>query len=257
MGRDGKRSGNKIPEPIRPFRKAAAGRAAPQSGDADRRKSQRPNNLTLADLFLWITVVDECQFHPAGAFDRAAVTETLKSPGNIQQRLVELEARFGKLFYDGHGIRPRPQKRARKPDGSRRRRNRSGVPSHRGAALAEIFVMIEHLYRWAVVLGPTEPEMNLVRGIKREVLALFPWPPIRNLDNRGPDRIVRSFKWRSRLEARARSDNPGKLSDMPPLRPTPTYELVDHARAAAERRARRKQDRAKRGAGKRGSAHVS
>jgi hypothetical protein len=63
-----------------------------------KKKSQRPHGVTLADLFLWITVVDECQTHPMGAFERAAVTEGLKSYGNIQQRLKVLETRFGVLF---------------------------------------------------------------------------------------------------------------------------------------------------------------
>jgi hypothetical protein len=45
-------------------------------------KKQRPNSIPLADLSLWINVVDECLYHPVGAFDRAAMTEGYGSLGS-------------------------------------------------------------------------------------------------------------------------------------------------------------------------------
>jgi hypothetical protein len=61
----------------------------------------RPHSISLADLFLWITLVDECLFHPIGAFERAAVKEGLSNRGTVTQRVEALESRFGQLFAEG------------------------------------------------------------------------------------------------------------------------------------------------------------
>jgi hypothetical protein len=115
-----------------------SGDIAPRSKGQPRRKpkKQRPNSILLADLFLWINVVDECLYHPAGDFDRAAVTEGYGSFGNVVQRIKVLEDRFGPLFQP-HKLSPR---------------NRSGAPTKRGAALAKIFMPMELLFHWASTL---------------------------------------------------------------------------------------------------------
>jgi hypothetical protein len=61
-------------------------------------KKKRPNSILLADLLLWINIVDECLYHPVGAFDRAATTEGYGSLGNVVQRIEKLQERFGPLF---------------------------------------------------------------------------------------------------------------------------------------------------------------
>ena len=71
-------------------------------------------------------------YHPTGAFDRVAKTEGYGSLGNVAQRLDVLESRFGTLFYRNSSSG-----------------YRSGVPTFRGAALAELFVVIELLYSLA------------------------------------------------------------------------------------------------------------
>ena len=113
------------------------GGKSPSPGGQAKKKAKdrktRPHSILLADLFLWISVVDECLYHPTGAFDRAARTEGYGSLGNVANRLKVLEARFGKLFQENKASS----------------RYRSGVPTPRGAALAEIFVLIELLYSWA------------------------------------------------------------------------------------------------------------
>jgi hypothetical protein len=120
-----------------------------------RPKKQRPNSIMLADLFLWINVVDECLYHPAGAFDRAAMTEGYGSLGNVVNRIEKLEERFGQLFH--------PNKLSS--------RNRSGVPTPRGAALAEILMLIELLFHWASTLEKSGSFMK-VRKLKELILYL-------------------------------------------------------------------------------------
>lgn len=155
----------------------------------------RPYAHPLADLFLWITVVDECLFHPIGAFERAAVTEGLANRGTVTQRLQVLESRFGQLFA--------------KRDASQR--YRSGVPSFRGAALAEIFVLIEHLYRWALEIHENRASMNEIRALKPFILYLIPAYARRPIDESiEPDRIIQTSVWINRL--RKAGARPGKLS---------------------------------------------
>jgi hypothetical protein len=202
------------------------------------KRYKRPNSLTLSDLFLWITVVDECQYRPHGALERAAVVEGLTAGGNLNQRLSELESKFGKLFFDRSIVGRRDKRPAN-------RRHRSAVPSHRGAALAEIFVLIEHLYRWATTIGGwPEKEYQDVKEVKQAVMSLLHRPPLRTLEKRlGSDRIGRSIVWRSRLEKRARSNSPGKFSDLKPMHPEPEYKPSDLAEAAIRRRRKKKAQR--------------
>jgi hypothetical protein len=65
---------------------------------ARKKGEKRPHSVSLADLYLWITLVDECLYHPIGAFERAAVTAGLKNRGTVTQRVKVLEAHFGQLF---------------------------------------------------------------------------------------------------------------------------------------------------------------
>jgi hypothetical protein len=75
--------------------KRTAEREKPSPQTPSRRKVKarkaRPHSILLADLFLWISVVDECLYHPTGAFDRAATMEGYGSLGNVANRLKVLE----------------------------------------------------------------------------------------------------------------------------------------------------------------------
>ncbi|MEY9123785.1 hypothetical protein [Bradyrhizobium yuanmingense] len=199
--------------------------------NAKAKRFKRPNSLTLSDLFLWISVVDECQYRPHGALERAQIVEGFPTSGNLSQRLSELESKFGKLFFDRSIVGRRDKRPAS-------RRHRSAVPSLRGAALAEIFVLIEHLYRWATTIGGwPEKEYQDLKEVKQAVMSMLNWPPLRTLERTtGMDRIGRSIAWRSRLQKRKRSDSPGKFSDLKPMRPEPEYKPSDLAEAALERR---------------------
>jgi hypothetical protein len=155
----------------------------------------RPHSISLADLFLWITLVDECLFHPIGAFERAAVKEGLSNRGTVTQRVEALESRFGQLFAEREASQ----------------RYRSGVPSFRGAALAEIFVLIEHLYRWALEIHENRASMNEVRAVKPFILHLIPAYARRPIDESiEPDRIMMARVWVGRLSKAG--GRPGKLS---------------------------------------------
>lgn len=219
--------------------KQSKSRTAPKGRNAKTKRFKRPNSLTLSDLFLWVTVVDECQHHPHGALERAAVVEGLKAGGNLNQRLTELESHFGKLFFDGSNVRPR----GKRPAGGRR--NRSAVPNLRGAALAEIFVLIEYLYRWATALGGwPEQEYEDLKEFKQTVLPLLHLPPLRTLERSpGSNRINRSIVWRSRLEKRARTGSPAKFSDLEGMPPEPMYQPSDLAQAGVERRRKKRMQR--------------
>lgn len=95
-------------------------------------------------------------YHPTGAFDRVAKTEGYGSLGNVAQRLDVLESRFGTLFYRNSSSG-----------------YRSGVPTFRGAALAELFVVIELLYSLAPSLGKSGT-LGELRKLKELVLNLAP-----------------------------------------------------------------------------------
>jgi hypothetical protein len=162
---------------------------------ARKKGEKRPHSVSLADLFLWITLVDECLYHPIGAFDRAATTAGLKNRGTVTQRVKVLEAHFGQLFAN------------RDPS----QRYRSGVPSYRGAALAEIFVLIEHLHRWALEIYENRASMNELRDIKPFILHLIPAYAKRPIDESiMSDRILMSRVWNKRLKDV--EGRPGKLS---------------------------------------------
>lgn len=176
--------------------RTAKGRSQSKRRPPTRKQAQRrPNSVSLADLYLWITLVDECLYHPIGAFERAAVTAGLKNRGTVTQRVKVLEAHFGQLFANR--------------DTSQR--YRSGVPSYRGAALAEIFVLIEHLHRWALEIYENRASMNEVRAVKPFILHLIPAYAKRPLDESiTPDRIILSRVWNKRLNHV--EGRPGKLS---------------------------------------------
>ena len=198
-----------------------------------KKKSQRPHGVTLADLFLWITVVDECQTHPMGAFERAAVTEGLKSYGNIQQRLKVLETRFGVLFqslYKKGALRNSDKKTGGykktfhlRPATSR---TRSAVPNTRGTALAEIFATIEHLYYYALSLSGSSDSANVLK-VKDAVFRLVPSKIRRDFDRAAfedvtkRNRISRADWWVRRLRERELTGEPQKLSDLPRRRVKP------------------------------------
>jgi hypothetical protein len=57
------------------------------------KRSERKHNITLADLFLWVTVVDQRQIHPRNGLEEASKAAKLKS-GQLQQRLKEMENGF-------------------------------------------------------------------------------------------------------------------------------------------------------------------
>jgi hypothetical protein len=196
------RHGDETEELATEIRRYRAGfeRAAPKKP-----KKRRPNSILLADLFLWINVVDDCHYHPVGTFDRAAVTEGYGSLGNVVQRIKVLEERFGPLF--------RPNKRSP--------RNRSGVPTQRGAALAEIFMLIELLFHWAST--DKSRTFTEVRELKELILYLVPRtaPRIPDQDDLDPSRIVRSLVWHNRLDRTGRPRNPKRMSEWPAFGPSP------------------------------------
>jgi hypothetical protein len=163
------------------------------------------------------------------------VVEGFTAGGNLNQRLSELESEFWKLFFDSSKVR----RRDKRPAG---RRYRSAVPSLRGAALAEIFVLIEHLYRWATTIGGwPEKEYQDVKEVNQAVLSLLHLPPLRTLEGRPKsDRISRSIVWRSRLEKWTRTKSPAKFSGLKSMVPEPKYRPSDLAKAGTERRRQKK-----------------
>jgi hypothetical protein len=167
-------------------------------------KKQRPNSILLADLFLWISVVDECLYHPVGAFERAAKTEGYGSVGNVTQRLDVLENEFGMLLYrnlsSGY---------------------RSGVPTFRGAALADLFAVIELLHSRALSLEISGFLDELLRKLKGPILDLAARRARRVGDDLGQNRIKTSLVWRTRQMKTGRSHDRKKMADWPTLGPSP------------------------------------
>jgi hypothetical protein len=122
-----------------------------------------------------------------------------KSVGNVQNRLKVLEDQFGKLFEEG----------------SRPRRYRYGVPTPRGAALAELFVLIEQLWKRAISLkGP-----GRVADLKDSLLPYFPKESWRPADQIGTSRISGSLVWRGRLMQNPKTGKAKNLYDWPLRRP--------------------------------------
>jgi hypothetical protein len=183
----------------------------------------------LADLFLWISVVDECQYHPSKAFDRAAKSENLKSAGIIQQGIKKLEGMFGKLFSDWNVLHPR-----------RQRRNRNGVPNEYGIFLAEVFSIIEHLYFFSITAGQKDRPFSrrkyekMIELVKDTVFIELPTEIRRAFDSEiyfsaqtdqnsvhkkytsGKSRMSRGAFWRGQLVKMQATGHPSKLSELPP-----------------------------------------
>src|SRR5450631_1510251 len=130
----------------------------------------------------------------------------------------------------------------------KRQRHRNAFPSHfrkaysqRGsnrprAALAEIFVTIEHLYHYALSLGGGQSESDNVLKVKKAIFRLLPSRIRRELDRVffetgvRRNRISRSHAWNYRLRKRQRTGEPKKLSDLPRMLPrypnTPTKPIA-------------------------------
>jgi hypothetical protein len=134
-----------------------------------------------------------------GAFDRAAMTEGYGSLGNVVNRIEKLEERFGQLF--------RPNKLSS--------RNRSGVPTPRGAALAEIFMLIELMFHWASTLEKSG-SFSEVRRLKEFILYLVPRRATRVVDTDElgeSSRISISRVWSGRMHKTGLPHNPKRLSE--------------------------------------------
>jgi hypothetical protein len=155
---------------------------------------RRAHSITLADLFLWMTVADECFVHPVKAFARAAAIEGI-AVGNVTHGVERLEKHFGELFKKG----------------DRPRASRNGVLSNRGAALAELFVMIELLYRMA--LGPVAAVS--VMKLKDALMPHFPEDSWRRHDRLGTARVFRAMRWQQRLKAEPKKGKVKKLHEWP------------------------------------------
>jgi hypothetical protein len=161
----------------------------------------RPHSILLADLFLWVRVVDECLYHPIGGLDRAAKTEGYGSVGNVSQRLDVLENHFGMLFYRNGSYR-------------------SGVPTFRGVALAELFVTIELLYSRASSLGKSG-FLDELHSLKQLLLRVTPSYAHRVWDDSGQNRIKASFIWHHLRSKTWRGNEGKKMSGWPPYGPSP------------------------------------
>jgi hypothetical protein len=166
----------------------------------DRKK--RPHSILLADFFLWSRVVDECLYHPVGGLDRAAMAEGYRSVGNVTQRLDVLESHFGQLLY-------------------RRGAYRSGLPTFRGAALAELFVTIELLYSRASSIGKSG-FLDELHNLKELILPLAPTNARRVRDDSDHQtRIKAALIWHTRQLKTGRAHDRKKMSDWPPLGSSP------------------------------------
>lgn len=190
--------------------------AAKKDSKSKRKRTERKHNISLADLFLWITVVDHCQIHPRNGLEEASKAAKMNS-GQLQQRLREIEKRFGPLF--------RKRAAEKKTVSASRKHNRSGVPNVLGGALAEIFTTIEHLYLYALTLrdnGSTNPFPEVIEA-KRAVMKAISVTPLRDLDRvkltLRRDRITRSQLWAKRIERRESTGEPERLSDLPKIDP--------------------------------------
>jgi hypothetical protein len=184
-------------------------------------RKTRPHSISLADLFLWVRVVDECLYHPIGGLDRAAITEGYRSVGNVTQRLDVLERHFGKLLY-----RSGPY--------------RSGVLTFRGAALAELFVTIELLYSRASSTGKSGL-LDELHDLKKVILRLAPKDARRARDESDHQpRIKAALIWHSRKLKTGSAHDRKKMSDWPPLGPSPVKPHARHSPTSAPSSDRRR-----------------
>jgi hypothetical protein len=146
------------------------------------------------------------------------MTEWYGSLGNVVARIKVLEERFGPLFQPNK-LSPR---------------YRSGVPTMRGAALAEIFMLIELPFHWASTLEKSGT-FTEVRKLKELILYLVPRTAHRvpDQDVMDPSRIVRSLVWRNRLYKTGRPCNPKRMSEWPHHGPSPVKPRVRHSSTSA------------------------
>jgi hypothetical protein len=175
------------------------------AGSAKKPKVRRTRShaISMADLFLWTSIVDECLYHPTGALERAAITEGYSSVGNVTQRLDFLEKQFGRLIYrNAAGIR-------------------SGVPTFRGAALAEFFVVIELLFTSSSRLHKSGLFGQQLHKLKTDVVSFVDKKSLRIPDKKNSSRIRAAHEWRCRQLKTGRNHIHKKLPDWPTLSPSP------------------------------------
>jgi hypothetical protein len=219
----------------------AAAKSNKNAGD----RKLRPHSISLADLFLWISVVDECLYHPIGAFDRAANAEGYGSLGNVVNRLQVLEARFGALFEEIAEDNPNVAIRLKvlearlgtTLEGIGRSKRRSAVPSRRGVALAEIFVLIEQLYKFALSFDERERvHVRQLRKLKEDIFSSLSKEPLRAMDQEHPWlRLGASSRWLSRLVT-SKAGGPRKVTEWAPLKPSQLKDLIHSSSSAGRSR---------------------
>jgi hypothetical protein len=220
--------------------------AGAKAGKKAKDRKLRPHSVSLADLFLWISVVDECLYHPMGAFDRAANTEGYGSLGNVVNRLQVLEDRFGALFEEIAEDNPNVAIRLKvlearlgtTLEGIGRSKRRSAVPSHQGVALAEIFVLIEQLYKFALSFDERErAHVRQLRKLKEDIFKSLPNESLRAMDQEHSWlRLGASSRWLSRLmTSKVRGNR--KVSEWASLKPSQLKDLI-HSSSSAGRSGR-------------------
>ncbi|AND87815.1 hypothetical protein [Bradyrhizobium diazoefficiens] len=205
-----------------PAKRAAKSSATKKDSKSKRKRTEREHDISLADLFLWVTVVDQCQIQPRNGLEATSEAAKLNS-GQVQKRLKVIEKRFGPLFRK----RIAEKTTAQEENGhAARKQNRSGVTNTLGGALAEIFATIEHLYLYALTLkrrdGAVDPFPEVIEA-KKAVLKAIPVTPLRELDRVKlkvrRDRITRSQVWAHRIRQRQRTGTPKRFSDLPKMHP--------------------------------------
>jgi hypothetical protein len=171
----GRDRGNGMLKPLRRVIAPPLAPAAPRKGPGRPRGSKtkrRDNDVSLADLILWVHVVDACLEHPVGGLTRAAGMLGLSSSVPVHQCIERLETALGVRLF----------KLVKARDPRERSAIRGGHISHRGIMLAEACACIEHLWNFVCCEIPGSDQQAAMTEVKDAVFSGLLAPLTRNLE---------------------------------------------------------------------------
>lgn len=196
-------------------------RGRPKGGISSEASRQKLDSIRLADLFLWIDIVDACQEHPNGGLMRAAADAGIANPENINHVIDRLEEQVGKTLFDYENVR----------DPNVRNRIRDGRISSDGAFLAEVSVVIEHL--WQYLMTPRKKsavygEVMTILEVKKEIFRILSQPIGRDLERdvyrhnlnneiRKQNRIGRVIFWQRSILKQRLLEGKVRICELPRL----------------------------------------
>ena len=180
--------------PANPYPRKSSGRGRRKGTKNSKVHRPKPHDVSLADLFLWITVTDACLDHPIGAFRRAAAIADL-TDAEVVQCVDRLEV-FLKTALNESGQKRfhRLMIKRRLTDMRDVSKKRNGMLYSYGAFFAEVCALIEHLWLFAIDAdGFRSKDVDILRHLGKAIYDVLP------LAETQPCRMALRRDWHNRV----------------------------------------------------------